>query len=56
MLAWTHSIPEFVLQASAFLSPSTVANQGLPVTLMRDQNTVINTLVRGPKFHRLAKP
>jgi hypothetical protein len=56
VLAWTHSIPEFVLQASASLSPPVWTNLGLPVTLTGNQNTVTNTIAGGPKFYRLAKP
>jgi hypothetical protein len=56
VLAWTHSIPEFVLQASSSLSPPSWTNLGLPVTLNGDQNTVTNTVTGGTRFYRLAKP
>ena len=56
VLAWTHSMPDFVLQSTSTLSPPAWASAGLPVTLTADQNTAVDTVVGAPKFYRLARP
>ena len=56
VLTWTHSIPEFVLQATGTLSPPAWTNAGLPVTLVGGQNYVTNSTDSDAKFYRLSKP